>query len=260
MFVLLIHYWLQIVTIFAMYHILKQSENTLQQSVISLHENHPIPLKIISLLRIYGISNIICAYICVHILYISIDRYNDITGSIIASCLISLFTFLLISAMKNISVGYRFFRPCDIENGALSLLTLVSVIIRYVFVAPIWTCFLCDVPLGHIPESIPSLAKFYLMAKVVGFWILCSDLSNACKTFFASVLLRVEGENECECCKETTNSAMMTQCGHVLCMKCIDRGRKVSAACPICHSQIPRKWTSPFKYGTITDTILVCII
>ena len=243
-----------------MYHILKQSENTLYQAIQNLLENQPIPLKIISLLRIYGISNIICSYICVHILYCSIDRYDDITGSIIASCLISLFTFLLIGAMKNIAVGYRFFRPCDIENGALSLLTLVSIIIRYVFVAPIWTCFLCDLPLGEIPHKIPSIAKFYLMAKVVGFWILCADFSSACKSFFLAVLLRVEGENECEFCKTTTQTAMMTQCGHVLCMKCIDRGRKVSAACPVCNSLIPRKWTSPFKFGIITDLLLACII
>lgn len=243
-----------------MYHVLKQSENTLYQATSSLFAGKPIPLKTSSMLKIYGFGNIICAYVCVHVLYFSIDKYDDISGAIIASCLISLFTFLFIGAMKQIAVGFRFFRVCDIENGALSLLSLMSLIIRFIFVLPIWVCFLSDCPLGSLPSTIPLIAKFYIIGKIAGLWILCSDISNSCKSFFATVLLKMPGTCKCQNCKRETESAKITQCGHVLCMDCIERGRKVSAACVICNSSFPRKWTMPFRYGTLPDLALFCIL
>lgn len=243
-----------------MYHALKQSENTIYQATSSLFQGKSIPLKTSSMLKVYGFGNIVCAYICVHILYFSIDKYDDISGAIIASCLISLFTFLFIGAMKSIAIGFRFFRVCDVENGALSLLSLMSLIIRFIFVLPIWVCFLSDTPLGSIPTSIPLIAKFYILGKIVGLWILCSDISNACKSFFAAVFLRMPETCQCQSCKIKTDYAMVTQCGHVLCMNCIERGRKVSAACVICNAAIPRKWTMPFRYGTLPDAALFCIL
>ena len=94
--------------------------------------------------------------------------------------------------------------------------------------------------------------------KITGLWILCSDFKSTVINFFSTVLLRVPDEYSCSLCKSTP--AFFTQCEHVLCYKCFERGRKVNAQCPQCNTYLPRKWTLPFKYGTIPHNALFCIL
>ena len=210
-----------------------------------------------SSLLVFSFFDILFSYICLNLLFQNLDQ-KTLPDAIVASILISLFTFVLIGSMKNIAIGLRLFRICDIENGALTLLTIISIMIRYILVTPIWLCFLNDIPLNQKIEHFSILSIIYLLAKISGFWVLCVDFHVVCQQFFSSSLIRAPDGLKCENCDET--AIFYTQCGHVFCRECIERARKVEAACPVCKTHIPRKWTMPFKYGAISGIVMFCTL
>jgi len=258
--VILVEYWLQILIIFVMIHVLMSSERLIEQSSGNIENGNKIPISSQTFMILYGFGNIICSYVCIHVLFISFDTYVCLVDAIISSLLISLFVFLLIGAMKQIAVSFRFFRNCDIENGALGLLTSMAILIRFVFVAPVWVCFLNNTLFSEFPNQISIVTKIYLFGKFIGFLILCFDFSRSTIQFFNSVLLRVPKGKECLNCKSNESSIVMAQCGHYFCLNCLERSRKVSAKCPLCDHPIPRKWTIRYKSGSIPFEELFCIL
>lgn len=219
----------------------------------------PIPLQQRSKSIIWGIWDSLCAYFCFHIHYNSIESDQNLIESIVCCFLISTCIFLLIGGMKHVAVSVSLLKPCDIENGALGILVLMSLIIRYIFVFPIWYSFLDDSLLIGWPINPSVLCKTYLLSKIGGFWILCSDLSSLCSQFFQALYFNAPIEKQCQVCFRNSN-IIFTQCSHFLCKSCIDRSRKVSAACPICRSPISRKWTLPFSKGILPTVAFFLIL
>lgn len=257
--ILCVHFWSQFLCIGLVYFgILSPSENTLHDICSILMSNREASLNLRTRLIIYSLLEICSAYLCLNLLYKGLSQ-ETLPDIIVESVLISLFTYVLIGSMKNIAVAFRFFRVCDIENGSLSLLTMMSIIIRYIFVTPIWFSFLNDIPLNQIPSHPSILSIVYLISKLGGLWILSVDFSYACKQFFKSCLLKAPPGLICQNC-EKSPAVFFTQCGHVFCKECIERGRKVEAACPFCKSHIPRKWTMPFKYGALSGIVMFCTL
>ena len=257
--ILCIHFWQQFLCIgFTYFIILSPSEKCINKCCSILMKEGELSFENRSRLLIYSLFDIIFSYLCFKILFNNLTQ-KTLPDAIVASVLISLFTFVLFGAMKNIAIGLRILRICDIENGALTLLTMMSIMIRYIFVSPIWLCFLNDVPLNQIPNDFSILSIIYLLAKIGGLWVLCVDYHFACQQFFSSALVRAPENLKCQNCHEET-AVFFTQCGHVFCRDCIERARKVEAACPVCKTHIPRKWTMPFKYGTILGIVMFCTL
>lgn len=254
--VILTIYWLEATVLFCMYHVFINSEKAIRKSCNELQENGSITLKSQFTNKIFGFGDIICSYICGVVLYFSISKPYNLVGSIINSFLMSFCVFFLIGSMKSIAIGFQFFRTCDIENGALGLLTQISIIFRYILVSPIWLCYVSDVPQNQIPNKLSKVAQSYIIAKVIGLLFLCSNFSSSIKQFFSAVFISIKGCEKCQKCGSKDKNLMMTQCSHILCMDCIDRARKVLAKCSICQSPIPRKWTLPYCNGFLSETIL----
>lgn len=237
-----------------------------------------IPITLKSNIFFFCFNNLIWAIVSLHTLFASLTKYDSFLDAFSASLLVSLFVFLVVSSMKHIAFYFHFFRGYDIENGALSILTMMSIIVRFIFVTPIWFCFLSDSPLTEFPQNFGVLPIAYLLAKIGCLWILCVDFAKMCSSFFRAVFLRAPYGVKCELClqqikkkneKDDVDSESLlnscpladftTQCGHSFCKKCIEKARKVDAACPICHFHIPRKWTMPFKFGTLSNLVISCI-
>lgn len=287
--------------IFVLFHILRRSEDCLQQAVQALCEGDDIPITLQSHRFFFCFSNLLAALVSLRTLFATLTKYNSFFDALSAAALVSLFVFLVVSSMKHIAFYFHFFRGCDIENGALSLLAHMSIIIRFIFVTPIWFCFLSDSPLTEFPDKYGVLPIAYLLAKIGCLWILCIDFAKDCSSFFRAVFLRAPNGVKCEKCvadvkrkwkaksnlpnnnndnnnnnnnndnNENNNKDLnsllescpqadfTTQCGHSFCRKCIERARRADAACPICRFHIPRKWTMPFKFGTLSTVVIVCV-
>ena len=259
----LIHVWYQCLIIVIMLYTLQKSEECLNSLSKELHEEEDIPNNIKLQMLMYSFFDLLCSYFSMHSLIKTLPDYDSFLDAIVASILISLFVFLLFSGMKHIACYFHFFRVYDIENGAISLLTLMSIIIRFIFVTPVWVTFLCDTPLTKFPEVINELCIVYLLSKIGCLWILCLDFSKGCDCFFRSVYLRSPVGVKCENClklSKDTPAAFTTQCGHNFCRQCIDKARKVHAVCPVCGFSIPRKWSMTFKYRMISFDIFAGLI
>lgn len=241
-----------------MFALLNHMEECLWEARKCLQNKEPLPASLKSFMSVYCFAGMICAYICAHVLFASMDDFMNLPTAILTSCLISLFVFLIVASMKHIAFLYKFFRSYDIESGALSLLSMICVIVRYVSVTPVWVCYLANSSLKKFPEKMTTLCHIYLLVKIIGLWIMCVDFSGMCTCFFNAVLLRCPPNTKCESCKDDTPAKLTTQCGHSFCKKCIEKGRTVMAACPVCKSPIPRAWSmDPMR---ITIYIMVCII
>jgi hypothetical protein len=96
--------------------------------------------------------------------------------------------------------------------------------------------------------------------KLGGFWILCVDFAGMCVTFFKPVVVKAPPGMKCQGWCEGQTATLTTQCGHCFCELCIEKGRKVWAACPSCKSPLPRKWAMPLKYGMISNYVLGCVL
>lgn len=258
--ILLIHSWVEIIVICFSYRLLSASENCLFRGSLCLMKGFSIPVALQTQMLVFALGNNICAYICLHVMFVNLDHYETLVDAIAAACLVSLFVFLFIGSMKLTAFGLKIFRVCDIENGALSLLAMMSLIIRFIFVTPIWICYLANTTLNQFPHQLTSLCHIYILAKIAGLWILSVDFHTSCKCFFKAVLLRAPPGIECQMCKNQTQAELSTQCGHFLCKKCIERGRRVNASCPICNALVPRKWTMPFRYGTLSSLVMCCFL
>jgi hypothetical protein len=196
----------------------------------------------------------------VHVLFSGVQFYTSVASSVIAACLVSLFVFLTFGSFKNIAFDFRFLRTCDIENGALAIIAMLSILMRYVLVTPIWLCFIGGSALSRFPDRLTGLCWVYLFVKCIGFCILCFDFAGICEGFFKSVLLRAPAGARCERCQVETRAQLTTQCGHSFCLSCIDTRRQIEAACPICKASLPRKWSMPLKDGTISTWLLACVL
>jgi hypothetical protein len=153
-----------------------------------------------SQLAIHGFGNVIC----VHVLFSGIQSCTSAASSVIAGWLVSLFVFLTFGSFKNIAFDFRFLRARDIENGALATAAMLSILVRYVLVTPIWLCFIGGSPLSTFPDPLTGLCWIYLIAKSIGF---CFDFAGICEGFFKSVLLRAPA-----------GARLTTQCGHSFCL------------------------------------------
>jgi hypothetical protein len=243
-----------------MFHIFRVSEDCLGQAAQFLLDRAPIPPAFQSQMDIYCFGNLLCAYFCLHVLISNLPSYGSVTGAVGASCLFSLFIFLIFGAMKHIAFRFRFIRVYDIENGALALFAMLSIIVRYVVVTPIWLSLLGDSPFTKLPDQFTALCWIYLAVKLGGFILLCWDFGEMCDGFFKSVLLRASPRTHCQRCADRTLARVTTQCGHSFCLACIDNRRQVEGACPVCKRRIPRKWVMPLKDGTISRYLLICIL
>lgn len=256
--VLMIHFWLQFLVIFVMYALLNHMESTLKEACHCLMNQQPVSVSLATFMHLYSFTGFFCALICTFVLFRSLDEPFSFVNAVVSACLVSLFVFLVFASMKHTAVLFKFFRLYDIENGAVSLLSLICVIFRYISVTPIWLCFLGDSSLRKFPDKFTSLCHIYLLIKLGGLWILCVDFSNMCTRFFKAVLLRAPAGALCEGCHDgVTKAELSTQCGHSFCVKCIDKGRAVSAACPICGSPIPRKWSTEYH---VSLYVMLCIL
>lgn len=256
--VLMTHFWLQFLVVFVMYALLNHMEACLKQACHCLMTKEPISFTLSTFMHVYSFAGLICALICTVVLFKSLDESFSFINAVVSACLLSLFVFLVFGSMKHIAFLFRFFRSYDIENGALSLLSLICVMFRYISVTPIWLCFLGDSPLHQFPSKFTSLCHIYLLMKLGGLWILCVDFSNMCTRFFKAVLLRAPDGSLCEGCADgSTKAELSTQCGHSFCVKCIDKGRAVSAACPVCGAPIPRKWSTEYH---VSLYVMLCIL
>jgi hypothetical protein len=255
-----VRYWWELLVILSMSHVFRVSEECLGQAAQFLLDRTPIPLSLQSQMGIYGFGNLVCAYFCLHVLIANLPSYGSVTGAVVASCLASLFVFLVFGAIKHIAFDFRFVRVYDIENGALSLFAMLSIIIRFVLVTPIWLALLGDCPLTRLPPRPTALCWLYLAVKCGGFLLLCWDYAEMCEGFFKSVLLRAPPGARCQRCANGAPARVTTQCGHSFCMACIDRRRQVEGACPVCRRRIPRKWVLPLKDGTISWYVMMCML
>jgi hypothetical protein len=225
-----------------------------------LLDRAPIPLALQSRMGIYCFGNLICAYFCLHVLITNLPSYTFFPGAFGASCLLSLFVFLVFGAIKHIAFDFRFVRVYDIENGALALFAMLSIIVRYVVVTPIWLSVFGNAAFTKLPDEVTALCWIYLAVKVGGFFLLCWDFGEMCDGFFKSVLLRASPGTRCQRCNDGTVARVTTQCGHSFCLECIDNRRQVEGACPVCKRRIPRKWVMPLKDGTISRYLLLCML
>lgn len=258
--VLLAHYWLETIVIYAMYHVLVNSESAIHNSCKELKHSEQVSLSSRFINKIYGFGDVICSYVCGTILYFSIGKPYDLFGALINSVLMSFCVLFLIGAMKSIAIGFQFFRKCDIENGSIGLLTNMSIIIRFILVTPVWVCYLSGVPQNSIPKNLNFYTTIYIITKIIDLIILCYTLSQQCVQFFRSVLISYKGDGECQHCKCKGKNLYMAQCGHVMCMDCIDRSRRVAAKCALCEYNIPRKWTSLYKYGDLEEYLIYFVV
>lgn len=242
-----------------MFQVLRLSESCLQKGSQSLHDGNPVDLSTQTRMVVFGFVDVICSCLCIYSLFKSLRDFKALADSIIASCFLSLAVFLFVSAMKHIGFTFQFFKIWDIENGALGLLTMFSVIIRYITVAPVWISFLDDKSLKEYPsKQLNGWCFTYIFTKLIGFWLLCVDFSDACQCFYKSLMLRAPPNTICQKCKKN-EAKLSTQCSHYFCRNCINRARKANGECPICKFKIPRKWTMPFKFGSISMIVLFCI-
>lgn len=242
-----------------MAYVLRLSELCLQRAAQSLHDGAPVDPSAQTRMLVFGFGCPVCACACAWALLRTLSAECALADALVAAALLSLAVFLLVSAMKHIAFAFQFFRACDIENGALGLLTEFSLIVRYVTVAPVWLAFLAGRTLRDgLPQRLSGWCTAYALTKLAGFWMLCVDFSGACRSFFCALMRRAPPRAVCAKCGRS-GARIETQCAHCFCRDCIERARKANGECPVCRRKIPRKWTMPYRFGALPVVEMFCI-
>lgn len=222
------------------------------------------------------LQSMICIFFATIMTLVYFDFFNFTINSMesisVVVAYIKSFTLTMIflniyEALKIILAGLRIASTFRIKRGLFGILHRAVLFLRSAFVTYRWLAlFSHDPNIKLIPIIISqefNICKMYLIAKSIFFAELIWDFDIARYTFYNSYRKLstpnpIARGKPCIICQVQDVPQAELNCGHNICLECLDKSMKISPFCPNCNEPVIKDAKIAFFDGSISLAAIFC--